>query len=133
MAAKSRIPLLLGVSAAGGVGYYLYNAGGSPRAAEKKFEADAHRVSAKIKGELPPQHKTDAEHKAAKIGKEAGGKFDDAVATVNRDASKAKSEIEAKAKAAKAETLAKIDEIDRKVEDSAAKSKSYISSWFGGK
>lgn len=133
MTAKSRVPLLIGISAAGGVGYYLYNAGGSPRAAEKKFESDAHRAAAKIKGELPPQHKTDAEHHAQKAGKELGGKFDDAVAAVNRDTSKAKSEIEAKAKAAKAETLAKIDEVDRKIEDGAAKSKSYISSWFGGK
>lgn len=102
MAAKSRIPLILGVSAAGGVGYYLYNAGGSPRAAEKRFESkyhtylpmhilvnhhpiaytllgDAHRVSAKLKGELPPQHKTDVQHHAEKAGKEIGGKFDEAV------------------------------------------------------
>jgi hypothetical protein len=33
------LPLLLGVTAAGGVGYYLYSAGGSPKAAEKKFES----------------------------------------------------------------------------------------------
>jgi hypothetical protein len=55
------------------------------------------------------------------------------VDTVNRDISKAKSETEAYAKAAKADTLKKIDEFDRKVEDSAAKSKSYLSSWFGSK
>lgn len=35
---KSQLPLLLGLTAAGGVGYYLYNAGGSPKAAEKQFE-----------------------------------------------------------------------------------------------
>ena len=29
---------LLGVAAAGGVGYYLYNAGGDPKAAQKKME-----------------------------------------------------------------------------------------------
>jgi len=40
MAAKSRVPLALGITAAGGVGYYLYNAGGSPRAAEKQFESE---------------------------------------------------------------------------------------------
>ena len=35
---RSNAVLYLGVAAAGGVGYYLYNAGGSPKAAEKQFE-----------------------------------------------------------------------------------------------
>jgi hypothetical protein len=35
---KSQLPLILGLAAAGGVGYYLYSAGGSPKAAEKKLE-----------------------------------------------------------------------------------------------
>lgn len=35
---KSRVPLALGLTAAGGIGYYLYGAGGSPKAAEKQFE-----------------------------------------------------------------------------------------------
>ncbi len=35
---KSRIPLYLGLTAAGGVGYYLYSAGGNPKVAEKQFE-----------------------------------------------------------------------------------------------
>lgn len=52
---------------------------------------------------------------------------------MNRDISKARSETEAYAKSAKADTLKKIDEFDRKVEDGAAKSKSYVSSWFGSK
>lgn len=55
------------------------------------------------------------------------------VETVNRDLAKAKSETEAYAKAAKADTLKKIDEFDRKVEEGASKSKSYLSSWFGSK
>jgi hypothetical protein len=36
---KSRVPLYLGVAAAGGVGYYLYTAGGNPKVAEKQFES----------------------------------------------------------------------------------------------
>lgn len=36
---KSRMPLILGGGAAAGIGYYLYAAGGNPRAAEKKFES----------------------------------------------------------------------------------------------
>lgn len=37
--AKSRTPLIIGGAAATGIGYYLYAAGGNPRAAEKKFES----------------------------------------------------------------------------------------------
>lgn len=55
------------------------------------------------------------------------------VSAANQDISKAKNDTEAYAKAAKADTLKKIDEFDRKVEESAAKSKGYLSSWFGGK
>ncbi len=52
---------------------------------------------------------------------------------VGSDLSKAKSDTEAYAKEAKADGLKKIDEIDRKVEDGAAKAKSGLSSWWGGK
>jgi len=38
-APKSRLPLALGLTAAGGIGYYLYTAGGSPKVAEKQFES----------------------------------------------------------------------------------------------
>lgn len=34
--------LYLGVAAAGGVGYYLYTAGGNPKVAEKQFEGTLH-------------------------------------------------------------------------------------------
>ncbi|KAL2264876.1 hypothetical protein VTJ83DRAFT_7386 [Remersonia thermophila] len=131
MAARSRAPLAIGAALAGGIGYYLYAAGGSPRAAEKKFESDAHHVAAKIKGELP-QRTTNVEESARKIGQDVGAKVDHAIDVVNRDVSKAKSEAESYAKAAKSDALRKIDEFDRKVEDTAAKSKSYLSSWFGG-
>jgi hypothetical protein len=118
---------------------------------------DAHHVAAKIKGEVP-HRSTDVEHQGRKAGQEVGAKVDHAVSillsffffflirdiqadrvetkqveTINRDVSKAKSETEAYAKAAKADALKKIDELDRKVEDGAAKSKSYLSSWFGSK
>jgi hypothetical protein len=36
---KSKAPLILGLGAAGGLGYYLYNAGGNAKAAENKFES----------------------------------------------------------------------------------------------
>ncbi len=36
---KSQLPLLVGLTAAGGVGYYLYQSGGQPKVAEKRFES----------------------------------------------------------------------------------------------
>ena len=38
MAARSRLPLYLGLGVAGAGGYYLYSAGGSPRVASKEFQ-----------------------------------------------------------------------------------------------
>ena len=35
---SNRVIPVVGLAAAGGVGYYLYNAGGDPKLAEKKFE-----------------------------------------------------------------------------------------------
>lgn len=58
---------------------------------------------------------------------------DPQVSTIDKDLSRAKHETESYAKSAKAETLKKIDEMDRKVEEQAAKSKGYLSSWFGSK
>ena len=55
------------------------------------------------------------------------------IAAADREFSKAKSEAEAYAKGAKADTLKKINEFDRKVEEGSAKAKGTISSWFGGK
>ncbi|KAK4104185.1 hypothetical protein N658DRAFT_493682 [Parathielavia hyrcaniae] len=127
---RSKAPMAVGLAAAGGIGYYLYSAGGSPRAAEKQFESDAHHMAAKIKGETP-HRSTDLEHDGRKVGQEVGGKIDNAVETINRDMSKARSETESYAKAAKADALKKVDQFDRKVEEGAAKSKSYLSSWFG--
>ncbi|KAK4178313.1 hypothetical protein QBC36DRAFT_108063 [Triangularia setosa] len=134
---KSRAPLAIGAIAASGIGYYLYSAGGNPRAAEKQFESDAHRAAAKIESKIPTNYPTHTTHKAeregTRVGHEVGTKIDSAVTTVNRDLNQAKHEAEAIAKQAKADTLKKIDEFDRTVEEKAAKSKSYLSSWFGSK
>jgi hypothetical protein len=39
---KSNVGLYLGVAAAGGIGYYLYTAGGNPKVAEKQLEGVSH-------------------------------------------------------------------------------------------
>ncbi|KAI1416155.1 hypothetical protein F5Y13DRAFT_128287 [Hypoxylon sp. FL1857] len=124
---KSRLPLVLGLTAAGGIGYYLYSAGGDTKVAQKQAEADAHRVSAQFKSELPgrgDQAKKDAE----KYGAEAGQKVDNALGKTQAELQKA----EAYAKDAKNAALKKVDEFDKKVEAEASKAKSGISSWFGG-
>jgi len=131
---RSKAPLVIGTALAGGVGYYLYSAGGSPKVAQKEFESDAHKAAAKIRGEVGhPTQRTDYEKEGKHLGQSVGAKFDAAIKTVDKDLSKAKHETESYAKSAKAETLKKIDEMDRKVEEQAAKSKGYMSSWFGSK
>lgn len=86
---------MLGLAAAGGVGYYLYSAGGSPKVAEKKLEgaselddkqrilanhsiADLAKASAKIKGEMPGRGK-EAQKTGEAWATEAGAKIDSAV------------------------------------------------------
>ncbi|UNI20813.1 hypothetical protein JDV02_006866 [Purpureocillium takamizusanense] len=128
---KSRMPLILGLGAAGGVGYYLYSAGGNAKAAENKFESDVHKASANVKAHLPGSS-PNAEGQLKGYGAQAGEKIDKAWAEADKQASKLKSETEAYAKDAKAEALKAVDKFDHKVEEGAAKAKGGISSWFGG-
>ncbi|KAI0853218.1 hypothetical protein F5Y00DRAFT_135010 [Daldinia vernicosa] len=131
MSSKSRLPLVLGLTAAGGIGYYLYSAGGNTNVAQKNAQADAHKVSAQFKSDLPgrgEQAKKDAE----KYGAEAGAKVDNTIHKTEAELRKAAAEAEAYAKEAKAAALKKVDEFDKKVETEASKAKSGISSWFGG-
>lgn len=131
---RSKAPIYIGTVLAGGVGYYLYSAGGSPKVAQKEFESDAHKAAAKVRGEIGhPTQQTNYEKEGKHLGQSAGAKFDSAINTIDKDLSKAKHETESYAKSAKAETLKKIDQMDRKVEEQAAKSKGYLSSWFGSK
>ncbi|EQL04073.1 hypothetical protein G6O67_002854 [Ophiocordyceps sinensis] len=132
---RSRMPLILGLGAAGGIGYYLYSAGGNAKAAENKFESDVHRASASIKSQLPgssPNVEKDLKNLGAEAGQKAGQKLDNAWAEADKQASRLKSNTEAYAKDAKAEAMKAVDKFDQKVEDGAAKAKGGISSWFGG-
>ncbi|TQS32603.1 hypothetical protein Golomagni_07077 [Golovinomyces magnicellulatus] len=125
---RSRMPLILGLGAAGGVGYYLYSAGGNAKVAENKFESDVHKASAKVKDALPGKAQTETDLK--NLGKDAGAKLDKAWADADKQVSKAKSNAESYAKDAKAETLKAVDKFDQKVEEGAAKAKSGVSGWF---
>ncbi|KAM4057552.1 calcofluor white hypersensitive protein [Hirsutella rhossiliensis] len=128
---RSRMPLILGLGAAGGIGYYLYSAGGNAKAAENKFESDVHRASANIKSQLPGSS-PNAEKELKGYGAEAGSKLDKAWSEADKQASRLKSNTEAYAKDAKAEAMKAVDKFDQKVEDGTAKAKGGISSWFGG-
>lgn len=129
---RSRAPLILGLTAAGGVGYYLYGAGGNAKVAEKQFEADVHKASAKVKGELPGRGQQ-YEKEAEATGRQAGAKFDEALAKGQAQLQKGREEAAAYAKDAKAATIQEIDKFDKKVEEKASQAKSGVSSWFGGK
>ncbi|CZR59737.1 uncharacterized protein PAC_09631 [Phialocephala subalpina] len=129
---KSNVGLYLGVAAAGGVGYYLYNAGGSPKVAEKQFEADASKASAKVQEHLPGRG-TQVQKEGEKWASQAGAKVDAAVEKSRAELAKAEGKFDAYRKDASAEAIKKIDEADKKIEEGAAKAKSGISSWFGGK
>jgi len=124
--------LWLGVAAAGGVGYYLYSAGGSPKVAEKNLEADLSKASAKIKGELPGRGK-EAQKKGEAWASEAGQKFDNAADKARAEFAKAENKLDGYRKEAGKETTAAINKFDSTVEKETAKAKSGISSWFGGK
>lgn len=54
------------------------------------------------------------------------------IAEADKQVGRAKSNIEAFGKDARAEALKAVDKFDAKVEEGAAKAKSGVSSWFGG-
>lgn len=100
----------------------LYSAGGDPKLAQKKAEADASKASAKIKSEVPGKTK-EAEKKAESLSQEASSNLEKA----NKDAQKALKDAEARAaeykdKAGK-ELNKAVDKFDATVEKKAAEGK----------
>lgn len=84
-----------GMAVAGGLAYYLYQAGGDPKVAEKKFERmfhyhqallapnlhcadDAARITHSVKGDASSKG-TEVKTEAKVLGQEAGSKIDSAV------------------------------------------------------
>lgn len=116
------------------------------------FTADVSKASAKVKSELPGRT-NEAKYEGEKYATQASNKLDAAVRSslpflpqkpiltysckqYNKTAAelaKAENKFEDYRKSAGAEAMAKIDAADKKVEQEAAKAKSGISSWFGGK
>ncbi|EAW09557.1 uncharacterized protein ACLA_037640 [Aspergillus clavatus NRRL 1] len=140
---KSRAPMYLGLAAAGGLGYYMYRAGGDPQIAKKKMEIDAHRASAKI------PRGSQAERVGESFGKEASqldeatsnartkGKADERIPEIAQEGlykiDQLRHEAATKVRAGVDEVDKKVDQFDRTVEKKAAEAKGTLSGWFGSK
>ncbi|OCK79915.1 hypothetical protein K432DRAFT_426138 [Lepidopterella palustris CBS 459.81] len=132
-----------GVAAVGLGTYYLYNAGGSPKVAEKQFEHDAAKITSKVRGELPGKEK-EAKTQAKVYTEQAGQNIDSAIDDVKLTTSKvdaklegyranAEKKLDEYRKEAGKDLSSAVDKFDKTVEQKAAQSKSWIGSWFGGK
>ncbi|RHZ67564.1 uncharacterized protein CDV56_109641 [Aspergillus thermomutatus] len=141
---KSRTPMYLGLAAAGGLGYYMYRAGGDPKIAKKEMEIDAHKARAKI------PRGSEAARAGEEFGKEASATVDEAINNARTKAKaderipeiaqngkqkidKLRQEAVNRARIGVDEMDKKVDEFDRTVEKKAAEAKGTLSSWFGGK
>ncbi|KAI9893931.1 MAG: hypothetical protein M1814_005484 [Vezdaea aestivalis] len=125
---KSRLPIILGLGVAGGVGYYLYTAGGNPKVAKKEFEHDAARASSAVKSEIPGRAK-EAKIEGETYARKAGAKFDSAVGEAKDRFDNVGRKVSQEAREAGSDIQKSIDQADRKVEAEASKAKG----WFSGK
>ncbi|KAF2738677.1 hypothetical protein EJ04DRAFT_573536 [Polyplosphaeria fusca] len=138
-----RIVTFGGLAAAGGAAYYLYNAGGDPKLAEKQLEHDAAAATRKIKNEVPGREQeakkageegwetikkqtTDLSDRAKAEANKADAKFDQYRADAAKKFEESRQETGNKLNSA-------VDTFDKNVAEGANKSKSWIGSWFGGK
>ncbi|RMZ86372.1 hypothetical protein DV736_g6400, partial [Chaetothyriales sp. CBS 134916] len=120
-----------GVVAAAAAGYYLYTAGGDPKVAQKKAEADASQLSSKLKSGISGKEK-ELETKEQELKQSASGSLDKAVTdakTIIAHGEKKASEYQLKASK---ELNKAVDKFDKEVTEKAVQAKSGISSWFGG-
>ncbi|KAF2009149.1 hypothetical protein BU24DRAFT_428671 [Aaosphaeria arxii CBS 175.79] len=132
-----------GIAAAAGAGYYLYNAGGDPKLAEKKFEHDAAAASARVRGELPGREKEAKKageegyeairSKAQELSNQAKAEADKAGQKFESYRQDAAKKFEETRQEAGKEINQAVDKFDKTVSEGAEKSKSWVGSWFGGK
>jgi septin family protein len=136
-----------GLAAVGAGTYYLYNAGGDPKLAQKKAEHDAATASRKIQGELPGREKE--AKKAGEEGYEAvrakaqeyadqaraeAKKAEQKLDAYSQDAQKKLEEGKAKFDQSRAEAGKEVNaaanKFDKKVLEASAETKGWFSSWF---
>ncbi|KAJ5943937.1 hypothetical protein N7516_004105 [Penicillium verrucosum] len=138
---KNRVPLFLGLAAAGAGGYYLYSAGGDPSAAKHQMRIDAEKAREKLPGTQ------NAEKVGTDVGKEAGANIDDAIARARAEGKRIpelaqdgkekldelRDEAKAKFNTNREKVNSSVNHIDREVEQKAADAKGAVSGWLGGK
>ncbi|KAI9820394.1 MAG: hypothetical protein M1826_000920 [Phylliscum demangeonii] len=128
-ASRNRLPLYLGAGVVAVGGFYLYMANGNAKLAEKKFGRDAARVGSAIKSELPGQG-TVYKKNAEEIGVRTGATIDHAIDETKAKLVSAEQKLEQYGRETGRELSKKIDEADKKIEETAAKTKSGLSSLF---
>ncbi|RMZ69921.1 hypothetical protein GMOD_00008861 [Pyrenophora seminiperda CCB06] len=144
-----RLATFGGLTAVGGVTYYLYSAGGDPKLAEKKAEHDAATAARKLRGDYPGQDKelkkageegyeavrARAEQYADQAkaeAKKAEQKLDAYSQNARKQYEDAKLIAEKEFHAAGKQVNAAANKFDAVVEDKAAKTSSWFGGWFGG-
>ncbi|BCR85481.1 uncharacterized protein ACHE_20939A [Aspergillus chevalieri] len=129
--AQSRTPVYLGLVGLGAGAFYLYRAGGDPKAATQELKADASKAS----GKAPSGARGVVAGENA--GAEGTAVIDEAV---NNARSSAKpderipeiaQQTTGKLEDARDKLNAGVDKLDRKVEEKATEAKSGLSGWFG--
>ncbi|TKA76921.1 hypothetical protein B0A55_03103 [Friedmanniomyces simplex] len=138
---SGRLWQIVGGATVLGGGYYLYNAGGSPKAAEKRFEADLSKAGQSIgvtsKGKeaqkVAEVSISDAGKKVDEFVKDAKSTTTDIDRKLEGYRAQAEKSIESNVKEGRAEANKAIDNFDKKVTEEAAKAKSTLGGWFGGK
>ncbi|KAK7509553.1 uncharacterized protein IWZ02DRAFT_465303 [Phyllosticta citriasiana] len=138
---KTSMQVWLWSSAAlsGGVGWYLYQAGGSKKAVEREAQREHPRLG--VSRPTLTCHQENSMTSAKTIGAEAGQKIDSAINEARTTANRVDQKLEAyRAQAdrkvgdystqVKKDAHNAVEQFDKTVEDQAAKSKSWLSGWF---
>ncbi|KAE8146448.1 hypothetical protein BDV25DRAFT_162406 [Aspergillus avenaceus] len=135
---SNRTGLYAALAAAGAGGYYLFRAGGDPKAAkgELKHDVDVARSKAPSTDQ--------AEKSGERVGSEAGAHIDEAVNNARTQAQQASNSASGLAQEsldkfndvkddASAKIKANVDKFDKTVEQKTSEAKGTVSSWWGGK
>ncbi|KAE8136270.1 hypothetical protein BDV38DRAFT_284024 [Aspergillus pseudotamarii] len=133
---SNRTGLYAALAAAGVGGYYLYRAGGDPKAAKQEIKHDADVARNKV-----PADK--AEKAGQKVGSEAGAHIDEAVSNARTQAQDASNRASGLAhesldklndvrQDASATIKANVDKFDKTVEQKTSEAKGSLSSWWSG-
>ncbi|KAF1918954.1 hypothetical protein BDU57DRAFT_490777 [Ampelomyces quisqualis] len=144
---SGRVLPVVGLAAAGGVGYYLYSAGGDPKLAEKKAEHDAANAVRRVKGDFPGQDK-----EAKKAGEEgyeavrstaqqyanqarteaqkAEQKLDQYSVEARKKYEEAKVQAERELNSTRREVNSAVDKFDKQAIEATRETKSWFGSWF---